>query len=143
MIISGNNTQNLINGKGGVAKKQSPAENKDMVTLGSTNSTPDFMALKELASQSAGVSGVGDAILKCVKGVLAGVGGVIGGAAGLAIGTLYAGTIFIPLLVAAGNISEYAPSGAYGQEAVKQLTSPVRWAVGGAKAGANAVLNSF
>ncbi len=140
MIISGNNTQNLITGKGAIVKKEAPSENKDMVTLGSTNSTPDFMALKELASQSAGV---GDCAVSFLKGTFAAIGGAIGGAIGLAAGAVYAGTVFIPLLVAAGNVPEWATAGDYGKEAVKQLTSPVRWAIGGAKAGANAVLNSF
>jgi hypothetical protein len=140
MIISGNTSQNFINNNTGITKKEVARENKDTVTFGGTNSTPDFMSLKQISSQTAGA---GDTAMNILKGTFAAIGGAIGGAIGLAAGAVYSGTVLIPLLVAAGNTSDYAPAGTFGQDFVKQMTSPLRWAIGGAKAGANAVMNSF
>ncbi|MBI4424915.1 MAG: hypothetical protein HY554_14380 [Elusimicrobia bacterium] len=77
----------------------------------------------------------------------AGVGLVVG-ATGLTIGLAYAGSIFIPLMVAAVVYEDSRYGGihygdSYGEVLFDHMMSPVTWAIGGFKKGRQTTLNAI
>jgi hypothetical protein len=150
MIISHSTGQLIANNGNEVKfKRNTSSESKDMVTLGGTNSKPDFMALKDLSSQTAGISELNPKAV--IKGVCSAVAGVLGGAMGLVVGTIYDATLVLPLNAAFCECdgpmehpeqckNDGRPYGArLGSEFVNQMEAPVRWAIDGANFGADFV----